>query len=199
MTIMKRSMRKAAQKKQLRTEQIKKSLKLVSSMLAAGFFVSGFGSGSRMMRRAEAEESNIVRINGTKINFENNTANIYAEKISADGSVGLNRFEYFDVASGQVANLFFQNKPENPADTRTVNTLVNMVQNQINIAGTVNAVRDNKIGGHLFFLSPGGMVVSATGVINAGALTVMTPPADFFENAGYEKGGLSSDGKEILF
>ena len=195
MTIMKRSMRKAAQKKQLRTEQIKKSLKLVSSMLAAGFFVSGFGSGSRMMRRAEAAEgaNGIVRVGGTESLMKDNVANIYAEKISADGSVGLNRFQYFDVASGQIANLFFQKE----GGTQNVNTLVNMVQNQINIAGTVNAVRDNKIGGHLFFLSPQGMVVSATGVINAGALTVMTPTADFFEKAGYKEGGLS--GTERVF
>ena len=95
MTIMKRSMRKAAQKKQLRTEQIKKSLKLVSSMLAAGFFVSGFGYGS-MLRRAEAADegaNGIVRVGSTENLMKDNTANTYAEKISADGSVGLNRVQ----------------------------------------------------------------------------------------------------------
>lgn len=54
-------------------------------------------------------------------------------------------------------------------------TLVNLVNNRIDVAGTVNAIRENQIGGDLFFLSSNGMAVSNTGVINAGSLTVMTP------------------------
>ena len=52
--------------------------------------------------------------------------------------------------------------------------MVNTVENRISISGTVNAIRNNKIGGNLYFLSPKGMVVGSTGVINAGSLTMIT-------------------------
>ncbi|MGM9568613.1 MAG: leukotoxin LktA family filamentous adhesin, partial [Phascolarctobacterium sp.] len=81
----------------------------------------------------------------------------------------------FDVGAGQIANLYFQKQ----GDTTALNTLVNTVENQISISGTVNAVRNNKIGGNLYFLSPKGMVVGAEGVINAGALTVIGTDKNF--------------------
>ena len=56
---------------------------------------------------------------------------------------------------------------------------MNTVNDRISIYGTVNALRNNKIGGNLYFLSPKGMVVGSGGVINAGALTVMTSANTF--------------------
>lgn len=184
MSIAKRIIKKSEHKRQLQKDGTAEySKKLVSLMLAAGFAASSLVHSVQAINVAEAAEgeNGIVRVDGTNVTFENNVANIYAEEISAAGSVGLNRFTNFDVTNGQTANLFFQKTADGP----TVNTLVNMVQNQINIAGTVNAVRNNQIGGHLYFLSPQGMVVGATGVINAGALTVMTPTEDFFKKAAY--------------
>ena len=99
-------------------------------------------------------------------NSADKVAHIFAEQ--ASGTTGLNRFKYFDVGAGQIANLYFQKKNGDP-----LNTLVNTVESQISISGTVNAVRNNKIGGNLYFLSPKGMVVGAGGVINAGSLTVI--------------------------
>ena len=55
--------------------------------------------------------------------------------------------------------------------------LVNFVNSHIDINGTVNAVKNNKIGGNLYFLSKDGMAVGSSGVINTGALHVMTPTA----------------------
>ena len=122
-------------------------------------------------------DNGIVRIDGITLpagldnaylqNSGDKTANIYAEQ--ASGTTGLNRFKYFDVGAGQIVNLYFQTG----ANGATLNTLVNTVENQININGTVNAVRNNKIGGNLYFLSRKGMVVGAGGVINAGSLTVI--------------------------
>ena len=107
MTIMKRSMRKAAQKKQLKIERIKNAVKLVSSMLAAGFFMSGFGLGSRMIRRAEAEGSNI-KFDGADgaLSAANNVFDIYAQQVN--GTVATNRFENFTLAGGQIANMYFK-------------------------------------------------------------------------------------------
>lgn len=170
MTIMKRSMRKAAQKKQLKTERIKNAVKLVSSMLAAGFFMSGFGLGSRMIRRAEAEGSNI-KFDGADgaLSAANNVFDIYAQQVN--GTVATNRFENFTLAGGQIANMYFKTGAE--ASTEA-SALFNFVKNDINIAGTVNAVKNNKIGGELFFITPKSIVVSGSGVINAGAITLMS-------------------------
>ena len=50
---------------------------------------------------------------------------------------------------------------------------------RIDINGTVNAIRDNKVGGNLYFLSKDGMVVGANGVVNAGSLTVLAAENKF--------------------
>ena len=148
------------------------------SMLAVGMFTSALS----VPLTASAE---IVRVTGeTFLNGDKNTANIYAEHVNAAAGVGMNTFKKFDVNQNQVANIMFKYKDESHP---TLNTVVNMVQSQINISGTVNAIRNNKIGGSMVFMSPKGMVVSATGVINTGSLTVMTPTEDFFKKAFYAK------------
>ena len=116
-----------------------------------------------------ADTGKITRVNQPDQNLmQKNKADIYAE--SAGNSVGLNRFQDFQVGKNDMANMYFKTK-DNP---QHLDTLVNTVQNRIDINGTVNAIRDNKIGGNLYFLSPEGMVVGAGGVINAGSLTAIT-------------------------
>ena len=143
------------------------SMKLLRSVLAVGFAMTPWLGG-------EALAAGIERIGNVpdtmqKFYLQNGdtTAHIYAEQ--ASGTVGLNRFTKFDVGANQIANLYFQTSANAP----TFDTLVNTVESQINISGTVNAVRNSKIGGNLYFLSPEGMVVGAGGVINAGSLTVI--------------------------
>lgn len=131
-----------------------------------------------------ADGGNITRVGATGDDanlMKDGIANIYPEAVSAAGRVGLNRFTDFDIKNGEIANLFFNQ--ENSAIS--VNTLINMVQKQINVAGTVNAIRNNAIGGNLVFMSPKGMVINAGGVVNAGALNIMTPTEDFFNKAAY--------------
>lgn len=150
------------------------NMKLLRSVLAVGFAMTPWLGGDAL-----AAGQGIVRVDGAtgvpQSYLQNgaNTAEIFAEQASKN--TGLNRFKYFDVGAGQIANLYFQKQGDNTA----LNTLVNTVENQISISGTVNAVRNNKIGGNLYFLSPKGMVVGAEGVINAGALTVITSDATF--------------------
>ena len=117
-----------------------------------------------------ADTGKITRVNQPDQNLMwNNKADIYAE--SAGNSVGLNRFQDFQVGKNDMANMYFKTAKDSP---KNLDTLVNTVQNRIDINGTVNAIRDNKIGGNLYFLSPEGMVVGAGGVINAGSLTAIT-------------------------
>ncbi len=120
-------------------------------------------------------DSQITRVDGTRVDFNNGVADVYAEKVQ--GNLGINRFTDFSVAEHNTANMYF--KEQGGATEAT--DLINFVSNRIDIAGTVNALRGSEVGGHLLFVSPEGMVVTSTGVINAGSLTIATPTADFFE------------------
>lgn len=105
------------------------------------------------------------------INTGDTVHNIYAQQ-KVNASIGANKFQTFNVDTNNIANLHFRTSS---TSTEHFNTLLNFVDNRININGTVNAIRSGKIGGHLFFLSPNGMVVGASGAINTGSLTVMAP------------------------
>ena len=97
---------------------------------------------------------------------------------AVNGDIGFRKYSFFDLSKGDVANLIFNNK--NAGD---ISTFVNMVDSQININGIVNSV--NKAGdftnGNVVFVSPNGMVVGASGVLNVGSLSVMTPDSDAYE------------------
>jgi hypothetical protein len=87
----------------------------------------------------------------------------------------VNRLSAFTLDQGHIANF-------NAAGSGTKNIL-NLVNAQITVNGVVNSVTaDKKIGGSLFFVSPKGMTVGASGVINAGSLTaVITTEKQFKE------------------
>ena len=124
--------------------------------------------------------SNITTKDGTTINPTNNVYNIEVQK-KLSSSVGVNKFTNFDLDSGHIANMQFDK----------LQTLANLVDNRININGTVNALRDGKIGGNLYFLSPNGIAVGSTGVINAGAFTGMAVDESYFDKLG----GITSAGE----
>ena len=127
-----------------------------------------------------AHASNITTKDGTTINPTNNVYNIEVQK-KLSSSVGVNKFTNFDLDSGHIANMQFDK----------LQTLANLVDNRININGTVNALRDGKIGGNLYFLSPNGIAVGSTGVINAGAFTGMAVDESYFDKLG----GITSAGE----
>ena len=151
-------------------------MKVLRSVLAVGV---GFAMTPWLGRDAYADSHGIVRSGYGEENLigangsPSNVADIYAA--SARNGVGLNAFEHFELGNNQIANLYF--KTQN--GTTALHTLVNTVENQISISGTVNAIRNGKIGGNLYFLSPKGMVVGSTGVINAGSLTMITSGKKF--------------------
>ena len=65
-----------------------------------------------------------------------------------------------------------------------ITTFLNLVDNQINVQGIINAVNKNggfKNNGHAVFISPKGMIVGPDGVINVGAMTALTPDQDSYE------------------
>lgn len=93
------------------------------------------------------------------------------------GSIGFRKYQNFDLSKGDVANLIYYLQGQD------LSTFVNLVDNQINIQGIVNAVGKNGAfnNGHAVFISPNGMVVGSSGVLNVGSLTVLTPDSNSYE------------------
>lgn len=92
---------------------------------------------------------------GTKYDIANQQVN--------KGSA-LNKFTDFGIGQKDVANLQLDK----------VDRQINLVKNRINIDGVVNAIKDNKIGGDVYFFSNAGIAVGANGVFNVGRLTLGT-------------------------
>lgn len=103
-----------------------------------------------------------------------------------NGDVGYRYYDQFQLSQGDIANLIF--RAQN-GDQRALNTFINLVGNKIDINGIVNTMRDgNFCNGHAVFVSPKGMVVGASGVLNVGTLSIVTPTDDNFKTLknGYE-------------
>lgn len=83
-----------------------------------------------------------------------------------DGNA-LNKFDKFGIEQHDVANLHMGE----------ANHQINVVKNKINIDGVVNAIKDNKIGGDVYFFSNAGIAVGSHGVFNVGRLTLGTNTA----------------------
>ena len=83
-----------------------------------------------------------------------------------DGNA-LNKFEDFGIKQHDVANLHMGE----------ANHQINVVKNKIDIDGVVNAIKDNKIGGDVYFFSNAGIAVGEHGVFNVGRLTLGTNTA----------------------
>lgn len=145
------------------------SQKIISAVTAAGFIMQPF----------TAFAGEIVKHNNPNTNLINDkVANIWADKVV--GNAAVNVFDKFNLSANEIANMYFSTEANKNA---IKDNLVNFVNSRIDINGTVNAVKDNKIGGNLFFLSKDGMAVGKSGVINTGSLYVMTPTQNFMETA----------------
>ena len=79
----------------------------------------------------------------------------------------LNKFDKFGITQHDVANLHMGDAAHQ----------INLVKDRINIDGVVNAIKDNKIGGDVYFFSNAGIAVGANGVFNVGRLTLGTNAA----------------------
>ncbi len=120
----------------------------------------------------------------TGITPTGNTYNIEAAKVS--GSTGFRQYNKFNLDQGDIANLKFKDN---------YSKFVNLVDNQININGIVNTMKGNSFyNGHAIFVSPNGMVIGASGLLNVGSLSVLTPSQGKFDDFkdAYEGGALSS-------
>jgi filamentous hemagglutinin family protein len=93
---------------------------------------------------------------------------------TARGASAFNLFHRFNIGNGQTVNLFLPTGAAN---------LLNLGRDERSqLDGVLNAYKDGRIGGNVFFLNPHGIVVGSTGVLNVGNLTLVTPTAQFMDN-----------------
>lgn len=134
----------------------KRSKRIVASALTALFI---------------AQQSMLLSVVASDISGVTGNNGVYnINPTNANGDVGFRHYENFNLSKGDIANLIYK------YGATDIETFVNMVDNQININGLVNTMRNNGFyNGKAIFISPNGMVVGASGVLNVGSLGVYTP------------------------
>ena len=109
---------------------------------------------------ADSKHANTV----TTKNLSNNGTQYDITNQQTNGNNALNKFNDFGITKNDVANLHLGEAEHQ----------INIVKNKIDIDGVVNAIKDNKIGGDVYFFSNQGIAVGANGVFNVGRLTLGT-------------------------
>ena len=154
-------------RKQSKTKTLEVRRILASLAMTAGLLVYPFSVGEAATEIVRKEG-----VTGPQITHPENNNNVYnIDPEGVSGNFAYNRFEKFNLDSGHIANLNFKEAA----------ALANLVNNQVTINGIVNAVKNGKIDGHLLFLSPNGIVVGSSGVINAGQFTGIVPTQTAFD------------------
>lgn len=107
----------------------------------------------------------------TTVSTSGSVTNITTGTIRAANA--FNSFSVFNVAQGTTANLFLPNGTLN---------LINLVRDQrTTIDGILNAIKDGKIGGNIYFANPNGFLISQSGVVNVGSLGLSTPTPAYID------------------
>ena len=153
-----------------------------------------------------ADASVVTDGNGVAIDKHPQTGNYEISPDFFNGKVGFKKFQDLELSKGDIMNFIFQaykldgqikydpNTGAVVGSSNThwdsVDTFVNFVNSQININGTVNALSSFatlqnaalKTDGNLVFVSPQGMIVGSSGVLNVGSLNVYTPTQAQFDS-----------------
>lgn len=153
----------------IKTHQGKKSVRRGGSVLSrAGtallLAIAGWGAACNFIyadvtvadpNKAGTVTAQQIANGGTQYDITNQQVN---------GNNALNKFNDFGIKQHDVANLHMGE----------ANHQINVVKNKIDIDGVVNAIKDNKIGGDVYFFSNAGIAVGENGVFNVGRLTLGT-------------------------
>ena len=154
----------------VKTHQGKKSTRRGGSILSrAGtallLAIAGWGAACNFIYAdvtvadpAHADKVNKTQLAGGGIQYDINNQQV-------NNGSALNKFTDFGIGQKDVANLQLGS---------SVDRQINLVKNRIDIDGVVNAIKDNKIGGDVYFFSDAGIAVGANGVFNVGRLTLGT-------------------------
>ena len=118
----------------------------------------------------------------TNLVINQNITDVYTSTVL--GNTGFNSFSIFNVYDGNEVNLFLPDGAD---------ALMNMVHDQQTVIdGYLNAYKDGKIGGDVFFLNPHGIIVGKKGVMNVGSARLVTPTQDFMDNMFGANGMISA-------
>ena len=102
----------------------------------------------------------------------------------------VNSFSRFNVGSGETANLHL---PDGAA------ALINLVRDQkTTIDGMLNAIKEGRIGGKVYFANPHGVVVGPSGKVNVGSLHVSTPSQRFVDDFFDAPGGAEASAAALV-
>lgn len=169
----------------VKTHRGKKSVRRGGSILSrAGtallLAIAGWGAACNFIYADVnvADPAHTGKVDKTPLAGGGTQYDIYNQQVN-NGSA-LNKFTDFGIGQKDVANLQLGS---------SVDRQINLVKNRINIDGVVNAIKDNKIGGDVYFFSNAGIMVGKTGVFNVGQLTLGTNAAygEALYNGGMEK------------
>ncbi len=123
----------------------------------------------------------------------NGTWNIRPDAVN--GQTGFKQFDQINLSQGDVLNFIYNYLNQYQSGTGNdltlgnksgdINTFIALVNQGVNINGIVNALQSLngplKSDGNLMFISPGGMVVGASGVLNVGNLSVLAPTQSSYD------------------
>ena len=137
--------------------------------------IAAFGTLADVLPARASEITPAAGWSHTSVKNNAGRYDISTDKFINANKTGINHFEKFNLSAGNIANLHFDN------GNISADRLVNFVNQKINVDGTLNAVKNGKVGGDLIFVSPLGMAVGTTGVINAGSLTAVAPKKGTYE------------------
>ena len=168
----------------VKTHQGKKSTRRGGNILSCAgtallLAIAGWGAACNFIYAdvTVADPAHTGKVNKTQLAGGGIQYDITNQQVN-NGSA-LNKFTDFGIGQKDVANLQLDK----------VDRQINLVKNRINIDGVVNAIKDNKIGGDVYFFSNAGIAVGANGVFNVGRLTLGTNAAygEALYNGGMEK------------
>lgn len=147
-----------------------------SGWMALGGFSAGLGLLSGGVAQAQAAGPGIVTDGRTQTAVTpvgGNPAVLDITTQTVRGASGFNSFTHFNVNNGQTVNLQL---PQGAAN------LLNLVHgSQSHIDGVLNAYKDGRIGGNVFFFNPLGVVVGVGGQLNVGSLMLATPTQAYMD------------------
>ena len=134
-------------------------------------FLSAAAGGSLAIQVQAQTVTDLTINNKTNTSVATNGNTLNVTTTSIQGQNAFNAFSAFKVGQTSTVNLMLPNNTSH---------LINLVYGSaIQIDGTLNGILNNKIGGHIVFADPFGMVVGSTGVLNVGSLTAIAPTAAF--------------------
>lgn len=139
----------------VKTHQGKKSTRRGGSILSrAGtallLAIAGWGAACNFIY-ADVTVADSDKVDKTKLADGGIQYDIYNQQVNKGSA--LNKFTDFGIGQKDVANLQLDK----------VDRQINLVQNRIEIDGVVNAIKDNKIGGDVYFFSNADIAVGKTG------------------------------------